>query len=601
MTVLATDRTSEHITRFRADFPHYARVNLRIQTKTEGLQPLVLNRAQSVVQAKAAEQKARTGRIRILILKARQEGISTWVAARIFRSMHLWQWNRALVLADLKKRSEELFGIYDRYYDQLPEDFRPRKDYASRGQSMKLANGSSLLVDTAKDVQAGRSITLHRIHASEIAFWEHPEDTFTSLMQAASATSEVFIESTANGVGNFFHRLWEDAVAGNNEWLPIFLPWFIHEEYASEPTDLEIQEILESKDPYERKAQDQGFEFEGETWKLDPCQLLWRRRQISTELAGDERKFRQEYPTTADEAFLVSGNAFFDEDALERYRGSARPPIARGNLVQTPSGGVAFVPAERGYLRVWEWPISERPCAVCSGSGRDREMPCASCSGRGSHPTKYVIAGDTAEGKEVSPRETEQGGRDFNSGDVFEITGRRFVAQLHGRMAPEVFAAELQRLGFFYSSPGAERQRTTREASLIGVERNHSSGQTVLSKLRDVYHYPRLFFHQMINRRNMQLSQHLGWITNEETRPLMLDELSEQLRFDKVDYPNPEGIREMRTFIRNEAGKPEAQEGCHDDRVISAAIAIQLAKYTPAPRHEDFDHEPEVADTPTGL
>jgi hypothetical protein len=593
------------VERFRADLGLYSQACLMIRTKAATLEPLKLNRAQRLVHEKVTRQLAETGRIRAWILKARQEGISTYVQARAYRGCHLWTYRRGMVLADKVSRAAELFGIIELFQEQAPPEMKVSKKYSGKGQHLRLRNHSQITVETARDKWAGRSLTIQYLHLSEVAFWSSPDDTFLSLMQAVpDQGSEVIGESTANGIGNFFHRQWELAENGESGFLAIFLPWFIHEEYTLPVTDAQREELLDSLDDWESKALVEGIEYEGDPWILTVEQLAWRRVTLRDNCGGDERKFRQEYPSTAREAFLVSGNCFFDEESLIRYEEHVRVPTARGNLVDA-GAGVVFAPAERGALRIWTWPTADQPCPLHPKDSKDAKR-CGRCKGTGRLPCRYVIFGDTAEGRQVAATSTdftdaegERGGRDFCSADVFECESRRFVAQLHGRMAPEVFARDLRRLGYFYSSTGRVDAREVRRPALIGVERNHSSGETALRLLKDELHYRNLFYHRTINRRTNKVTDVLGWVTSGETRQPMLDELSRAFREDSIDYPNAAGLKEMWTFVRAEDGRPEAQEGSHDDRCISAAGALQMARYAPADAG-GAPKDPEVSDRPTG-
>lgn len=581
------------IQRFLTDLPFYARKCLKIRTKQAKIEPLVFNAAQRLVHRRITAQRKRQGRVRAIILKARQEGVSTYVAARFFRRITLSPNVEALVIADERKRGEKLFEIYERFDRHLPPTIRPLRRYSQKRQhiiydqpdeALRFSHpglGSAFSVETAKDAAAGRAATYQMLHISELAFWERPDDTWTAIMQSVpDDDSEVIVESTANGVGNFFHNLWERAEQGESGFIPIFLPWWIHEEYQVRPLPASLRaEIESSEDPYERRAMDEGFPLEGETYRLAPEQLAWRRRALSERFNGDERAFRQEYPSTAEEAFLVSGNMFFDEASLARYRRTARPPAFRANLVDITRHGMGMVRSERGYLRVWYKPDPE-------------------CF--------YVIFADVATGRRVaahhmglSEERYERGGTDFSCADVFDVTNRRFVAQYHGRVAPEVFAKDLYRLGHIYGSPKAgASSRSVRSPALIGVERNHSSGESVLRFLKDMG-YPNLYYHRQMNRRTQRPTQVLGWVTNQETRMPMLDELARALREETIEYLNPDGLREMFSFVRNEEGKPAAQEGAHDDRVIAAAGALQMARWIiahPVALPEDVP----VADSPTG-
>ena len=134
-----------------------------------------------------------------------------------------------------------------------------------------------------------------------VAFWTHDEKILAGLFQGISQApgTEVILESTANGAQGEFYRLWKGAVAGENEYLPIFLPWFITPEYRrTAPEGMEL--MIEEEDLVEN-------------YGLDHDQLYWRRLKIAE---GGKLKFQQEYPATADEAFIVSGANVFDIERL---------------------------------------------------------------------------------------------------------------------------------------------------------------------------------------------------------------------------------------------------------------------------------------------
>lgn len=588
---------------FSKDLPAYGHACLQVQRKDPpSLVAFDFNRAQMILHRKVSEQRRRTGRVRVIVLKARQLGISTYVAARFFRVIHLWRQVRAMVIADESGRSTKLFDIYDRFGDQLPSDefLRPVRQVDQRGKEMRFGNGSELLVETAGDVKAGRAVTIHRLHISEYAFWEHPVQTMTSLMESVPHSgSEVFIESTANGVGNDFHQLWREAEAGENEWLPVFLPWFIDPDYRLALEAEERDEIVSTADGWERRAMAEGLEWEGERWRLEPEQLAWRRWKIRNS-AGGERAFRQENPATASEAFLVSGAAFFDQDALVRLAEQATAPTTRGTIridwetkgEQRKPKGVALQRSEGGWLRIWDMP----------------EV-------RG----HYVIGADTAEGRQVAARATslddaERGGRDFDSADVIRLgywSGEgatrayvrpKIVAQLHARMAPETLAEQLYGLGTLYSCPTG--RKNLRERALLGVERNHRSGVSTIRRLRELG-YERLYVSRPVAARKERPQERIGWLTTGESRRPMLDQLGEAVRLDDgLQILSAETIDEMLTFVFDEDGKPQAQEGTHDDRVISASITLEMthqhAHAVPEPEGQEHDYLPERPDTATG-
>lgn len=554
------------IEKLRGDLDLYSRTCLRIRDKDAGLVPLRFFDAQRLVHSRISAQRKSTGRVRAVILKARQEGVSTYTAARFFRAMHLWQGRKAMVVADSLERTGVLFDIYQRYLQNVPAEIAPAGKAVAQRKRMAFAHDSELSVRPASDTEAGRAQTIHLIHASEIAFWGSTgvdaSATWTSLMQAVPRLgSEVIVESTAKGAGGLFHRLWEEAENEENGWIAIFLPWWIHEEYTIKCSQ-EMRDIIDGNmDDFERQALTEGIWFEGQSHVLDYDRLAWRRQVIVENFGGDRerlgrdaiRNFQQEFPATAEEAFLVSGSCFFDEDALRLLTRTAGEATGRGRLV-LEGKDVRMVPQKMGPLRVYDFPEE------------------------GGH---YVIGADTAEGKLVSTqarKDDERGGRDYSAATVWNIEKKRVVAELHGRMAPEFFAEQLRLLGNFYACGGG-KAGTVRQVALIGVERSHSSGQTVLRLLREHYRYPRLFWAREFNKLTRKVGRVLGWSTTVETRMPMLDEYAMLLRQGQIEIPSKDLVREMVTFVVWEDGKPAAEEGTHDDRVISTGIAIQMGRW----------------------
>ncbi len=553
------------IKRLREDLNLYAKTCLKIRDKEALLHELRFNDAQRIVHSRLSAQRQATGRVRAVILKARQEGVSTYTAARFFRAMHLWQGRKAMVVADSLERTGVLFDIYQRYLQNVPKEIAPSSKATAQRKRMAFAHDSELSVRPASDTEAGRAQTIHLIHASEIAFWGSAgvdaSATWTSLMQAVPRlNSEVIVESTAKGAGGLFHRLWEDAENGDSGWIAIFLPWWIHGEYEF-PCSQETREIIDNNmDEFEKQALTEGIWYEGQSHILSYDKLAWRRQVIVENFGGDferlgrdaVRNFQQEYPATAEEAFLVSGSCFFDEDALRLMTRTAGEAKARGRLV-LENKDVRFVPQKAGALRVYDLPEEDG---------------------------HYVIGADTAEGKLVAARtsrDDERGGRDYSSAVVWDTVHNKVVAELHGRMAPEVFSEQLRLLGNFYACGGG-KTGYTRQVALIGVERSHSSGQTVLRLLREHYKYPRLFWAREFNKLTKKVGRVLGWNTSVETRMPMLDEFGMLVRQGRIEIPSKDLVREMVTFVVWEDGKPAAEEGTHDDRVIATGIAIQMAR-----------------------
>lgn len=628
--------TDAQLQLFARDLNAYAAACLQIRTKggynpkTNSYEPagqvdLRFNKEQRLLNQMLKDQYQRVHRVRAIVLKARQVGISTYTAARFFRKLNLFPSQRAVVIADELDRAEELFGMYDRYASFLPEELKPMVRYASKkkelyfdnpdskGRSRKPGLQSSITVETAGDTAVGKGATIQMAHMSEFATWPNALEVYISLRQAVpDYESEIIVESTAYGAGNLFHQMWKEAeegrgvTEGKNGYLAVFFPWWTHENYTLRLIRSEKTQLAQNLSPAEQAYLDEGIFWRDEWHKLTLEQIAWRRWAIAEKTLGDERQFRQEYPATPDEAFLLSGAAFFDEEALAlaEKKSKLTPPKRRGFLIRPSLGGIAFQRNELGYLKVWDMP-------------RNKDAL------NNIEPGNYVIGADTATGKRVQSNvasaDDPEGNRerpDFSVADVIDTTTKMQVAQLRGRMPPEVFADQLHLLGHFYST---ELPNGLRRPALLAVERNHSSGETVIDLLTKGVPgkfgpYPNMYGARYIGRRSgtQKRTPYIGWVTSPESRQRMLDNLAAMLRDYDPDNPltwfirNEGTISEMQTFVRlGMDGKPEAQEGTHDDQVISLAIACMMLTTQTFQLPKNFEKtrkEPVlVGNSPTGM
>ena len=205
--------------------------------------------------------------------------------------------------------SDSLFNMSRNLIKNMEGELAPQE---RRSNAKEIIINSPAMVDrdavasyrlyTAGSPEAGRGTTPTIAHLSEVAFWQYDEKILAGLFQGISASdgTEVILESTANGAQGEFYRLWKGAVAGENEYIPIFLPWFITPEYRrTPPGKLELTEE-------EEKLQ--------EKFGLDEEQLFWRRLKIAE---GGKLKFQQEYPASAEEALIVSGSNVFNVEKLD--------------------------------------------------------------------------------------------------------------------------------------------------------------------------------------------------------------------------------------------------------------------------------------------
>lgn len=310
-----TDRERELRLQFRDDFEFYAPRCLKIRTKAGGVAPLALNATQVEVHRKLQAQLASKGRVRALVLKARQVGISTYIGGRFYWKTTHRRGYLTQILTHLDDASENLFGMAKRFHDECPAVMKPETG-AANAKELSFKNlDSGYKVGTAGGKAVGRSSTLQLFHGSEMAFWPNAADHFAGIMQALSSApdTECILESTANGIGNVFHSLWTAAERGDSEYEPIFIPWFTHEEYQAD--------VPKGWTPY-----GEWIEYES-LHRLSRRHVYWayqKNKDLSAVSGGSPSEinwqFRQEYPATAAEAFQTSGASFIPAESVIRAR-----------------------------------------------------------------------------------------------------------------------------------------------------------------------------------------------------------------------------------------------------------------------------------------
>ena len=460
---------------------------------------------------------------RDLILKARQLGFSTLVLA-IFTYDFLFTKNSTSMSISYETgAAQKLLDKVKHFVEPLGVPLR----YNSRNEMFNEAMNSRFYIGTAAAVTTGRGQTINNLHASEVAFYPDADTLMTGLLQSIPKDGNVIMESTANGMGNLFHREWKKSSELDSAWFPHFFPWSADPEYSAyvEPGTSLVGEERIIADKY----------------GLTRGQIAWMRLK-KREFKNDD-DFHQEYPLSPQEAFISSGNPAFDMHALADMMDKTRPPKKKGNLIGNKYH-MALEETDKGYLSIYEEP-------------RDTD--------------EYVIGADVAQNV------------DYSSAHVIKKRTGEVVAVWHGHINPKDFGKELERLGYYYY------------AAMIGVERNNQ-GIATLVQLNDAY-YPMLYYRDDVTDTGENSTSKLGWETNIRTRPILISDLGSMIRTrDLVCYDEPT-IDECMTFARDKNGKEVAQSGCHDDRVLSLAITIQVYKRTPQGKSNNpyvTNHDPDL-------
>lgn len=290
---LMDERTRRVRQKLKDNFEHFALKCLKIRTKSGSIEPLILNKAQLHLHERLEQQLLKFGKVRALVLKGRQQGISTYIGGRFYhKTIHTFG-QRVFILTHEQDATDNLFEMVNRYHEHCPLLVKPHTGAANAKELDFDILDSSYRVGTAGSKAVGRSQTLQLFHASEYAFWNNADLHAAGVLQAVPEMqgTEIIKESTANGMGNQFHTEWQKAEAGLSEYEAIFIPWFWQDEYRS-PVPEEF--TLSDDDILYQTAHG-----------LDNEQMAWRQNKI-TNLG--ELLFMQEYPATAAEAFQLTGH-----------------------------------------------------------------------------------------------------------------------------------------------------------------------------------------------------------------------------------------------------------------------------------------------------
>jgi hypothetical protein len=281
------------------DLEEFAPSFFKIADKSGQLIPFEFNRAQRYVHERVEAQLKRIGRVRVLILKGRQQGISTYIQARFFHKVLLIPGTQAFILTHMSDATKSLFGMAKRYNNNLPNGLAPKADKDNDNMLVFDKLNSGYRVGTAGSKEIGRSMTNQLMHLSEYAFYESPAEIKKGIEQTVAdiAGTEKFKESTANGISNAFYTDWQDSKEGKSDWETIFVPWYWQDEYTRDASGLQLTD--------DERDWMQLYQYNGLTVR----HLAWRRNKLS-DFDGDYdqkcKSFSQEYPFTDEEAFLNS-------------------------------------------------------------------------------------------------------------------------------------------------------------------------------------------------------------------------------------------------------------------------------------------------------
>lgn len=548
--------------RTRYDFEFWCATCCHIRDKSTGsIIPFRLNPPQRYV-ATLFEQDRVAGRpLRFIMLKARQWGGSTLVQMYMawIQCTQRRNWN-SLICAHVKDTSSTIRGMYSEMLANYPPElwlgdadsvpaFKPYE--RSLNVRELPGRGCRVTVGSSENHEAVRGADYAMAHLSEVAFWANtPLRTPGQLVRAVCGSINIrpltliVMESTANGVGNYFHTEWLRACGGKSDKRPVFIPWYYIPIYST-PVDDE-ERLLDSLDDYERDLIDRyGCTLEQVNW------YHIKRREYP-----DHAMMQAEYPTTDVEAFTNTGFQVFNPRHVERLRSGCIEPVVKGDMTGSVVIGekslteMKFDESPSGKMSVWKLPVE-------NGYRYD---------------SRYIVVVDT-------------GGRSFKSDysviavfDRMSHPGRlEVVAQWRGHCDHDILTWKAAAIARWYGSAHLVYESNT-------LETDNTEGDPSLCILNDIANcYDNLYYRDACEGGGSISTRRPGFHTNRATKTMAITRLNAALRDDILIERDAEACNELSTYENRPNGTQGARPGCHDDIVITRAIALAILPTLPTP------------------
>ena len=447
---------------------------------------------------------------RLVIPKARQEGVSTYFLARNTIKCLGIKNTRAVVISHDSESTERMLGKVKYFLDNMKGPKALLRNNSKNEITFPKTN-SMFYIGTAGSRKFGRGDTITDLHCSEVAYWSDPRTLMSGLLQAVpKGTGCISIESTGNGAGDWYHSLCMRAAKGQSSFKMVFLPWWDFSEYTVRLTPEEEQYILsnlrEDLEEPELLA----------NYPITAGQLAWRRVVIEDEMEGDIFRWKMEYPACLDDCFQVAGAGVFQKVK---------------------------------YVETSDWERIDKNLCILKG-----------------HPhidLHYIIGGDVSGGV----------GKDSSVAEVFCLETEEQVAEYsNDRIDPDIFAHKLADLGrrFNMAYLGVESNNhgilTMKELTTYSHEH---AAQLYPSKL--IYRTPAP--RRRGAKDEVKRVVDLGIRTTARSKPYIIGNLRKKLS-SGITIHSPVLKNELSTFVEYEDGNMGAADNCFDDTVMAAAMAF---------------------------
>ena len=568
----------EHILdlRLKYDFEFCAVMTINIQDKeTKQMIPLVLNEGQRILIAEYERQRLAGKPIRVLLVKARQWGGSTATQCYMYWLQRYWYeaWHSCIVALD-QTQAVNIRTMYKNLIARLPRWCDP--------VTFKRFEGTELIreiperrcriqIGSAQKPDALRSFDFSMVHMSEVGLWKDTKEAKgDDVAMALYSTvpnipgTMIVMESTAKGVGNYFHRQYlaaKENKAKNIDGLrPVFVPWYVDVRYTRSISSRypSIAEFLSTFTDYNWWQWEQGATLDGIFW------------YNTTKRANHWTDFqmKSEYPTTAEEAFQTKSGRYFTDDLLSWLQQNVREPQFVGDIRGDATVGEKVLDNIKLYpndsltseaLKIWIKPGDNAPDGKIV---KNRFIVTVDVGGRGLKADWSVIS--------VFDRLSMAG----------EFGALERAALWKGHVDPDLLAYKAAQIASFYDDAllviESNTYDTKNKKSDDAARSEGDHTYTVLDTLGGIYD-------NLYRRRTKPDStkdketRHIGWHMNKQTKYQAYDDYTVRLREgDYMEY-SQEAADEAMWLMNAPGGRIEAMEGTHDDIQDTTAVACYIA------------------------
>lgn len=464
-----------------------------------------------------------------IILKARQGGMSVCICALALYYAITQDNIDCLLLSHTDESTRKVFNKLKIMFKTIPDWLRPKTDRNNRAE-LAFENGSTISCHTLgkRDVARGSSIKL--IHLSEFGFvGDQAQKQLLSLEQSLVPSGKLIIESTANGIGNYYHDVYWKSVNNENAYKAFFFNW-IDTSCMFEDDYIEAERIYKNIHSgktltYDELNEDELALIKKYGDKITIPMLIWRRNKISS--AGEDG-FRQEFPENSMEAFLSTGNAVFSNEIIhknqQRIESQKEKYIPKKKIVDLP---ILLKDYYNKSFKIYELPRSG---------------------------DRYVIGADISQGV----------GKDYHVAVVYHLkTGKEVAIFRNNKLRPDQMADVINALGRYYNK------------ALISVELA-SGGHATIERLYYTLKYRNMTRYQSYDDFGKGITQ-IGYSTNSKTKGIVINTLREMFEKGLIQVNSKELLEEMTVFQCID-GKYGAMAGKHDDIIMATAICCETIK-----------------------